>query len=129
MPQYADIIEISAPSEAVNGSRVDITVKIKNLSSSTIGIMAVAFHSGQAAGEYINGLYPQEAWANVSPGSTYSFPGYFAMPNQKVTIHAYSYWWGADNAWHFDEEMTKDVNLAALTPQVSEFKIADYSKV
>ena len=39
MAQYADIIEITAPSEAAQGSRVDITVKIKNTHSEAIGIM------------------------------------------------------------------------------------------
>jgi len=51
------------------------------------------------------------------------------MPDRAVTIHAYSYWYGADGSWHPDDEMTKAVSLAALTPQVSEFKIADFYKV
>ena len=39
MAQYADIVEIVAPAEAAAGSKVDITVRIKNLHSSTIGVM------------------------------------------------------------------------------------------
>jgi hypothetical protein len=131
MAQYADIIEIVAPSQAISGSRVDITVRVKNLYPAAIGIMVIGVpeYSGLPAGEYINGLYPQQAVTNVAAGATYSFSGYFQMPDKGVTVHVYSYWFGADNAWHFDDEMTKVVNLAASTPQVSEFKIADFYRV
>jgi hypothetical protein len=127
MAQYADIIEIAAPSQAAAGSRVDITVRVKNLYSSPIGIMVGgALEYGVSPWPGIT--FPSNS-ANVGAGATYSFSGYFYMPDKGVTIHTYSYWYGADNAWHFDDEMTKAVNLAALTPQVSEFKIADFYKV
>ncbi len=66
--------------------------------------------------------------ANVDGGVTCSFTGSFIMPDSKVTIHAYSYWYGGDG-WYLDDEMTTVVNLAALTPQISEFQIADFYKV
>ena len=112
MAQYADIVSITAPSEAMEGSRVDITVRIKNLYSSTIGIMV------GGALEYGVSPWPgitfSETSANVGPGSTHSFSGYFTMPNKKVTIHAYSYYYASDGYWHFDDEMTKTVNLAEV---------------
>ncbi|MDD4985210.1 MAG: hypothetical protein PHQ43_05390 [Dehalococcoidales bacterium] len=112
MAQYADIIEITAPGEAQAGSRVDITVKIKNTYSAAIGVMA------GGALEYGVSPWPgitfSENSANVNSGATYSFSGYFTMPDKKVTIHAYSYWYGADDSWHFDDEMTKAVNLTEV---------------
>jgi len=127
MAQYADIVEIVAPSQAVSGERVDITVKIKNTYSSAIGIMVGgALEYGVTPWPGIS--FPENS-ANANAGATYSFGGSFIMPDKKVTVHAYSYWYGADGYWHFDDEMTKVVNLAALTPQVSEFKIADFTKV
>ena len=127
MAQYADIIEIVATTEAIQGSRVDITVKIKNLYSAAIGIMVGgALEYGVTPWPGIS--FPENS-ANANAGATYSFGGSFIMPDKKVTVHAYSYWYGADGYWHFDDEMTKVVNLAALTPQVSEFKIADFTKV
>ena len=127
MAQYAQIVEIVAPSQAVPGERVDITVRIKNTYSAAIGIMV------GGALEYGVSPWPgisfAENSANVNGGVTHSFSGYFTMPNKAVTIHAYSYWYGADGAWHFDDEKTKSVNLATLTPQVSEFKIADFTRV
>src|SRR4030042_741767 len=128
MGQYADIIEIVAPTQAAQGDRVDITVKIKNTYSGAIGIMLVGVpeYESLPPGLYIT--FPVSS-ANVEGGATYSFSGYFYMPDKKVTVHAYSYWYGADGSWYFDDEMTKAVNLAALTPQVSEFKIADFYKV
>lgn len=131
MAQYADIVEIIAPSQAQAGSRVDITVKIKNTYPSAIGIMAVGVpeYSGVPGGEYINGLYPQQATANVDAGVTYSFSGFFIMPDKKVTIHAYSYWYGADGSWYFDDEMTRSVDIISLSPSISEFKISDFARV
>ena len=112
MALYADIVEIVAPSEAQSGGRVDITVKIKNTYSSAIGIMV------GGALEYGVSPWPGITFtvsnANVNAGVTYSFSGYFTMPDKKVTIHAYSYWYGADGYWHFDDEMTKTINIVQL---------------
>lgn len=127
MAQYADIIEIVAPSQATSGNRVDITLRVKNTYSGVISIMV------GGALEYGVSPWPgidvPENWANVDGGAVHSFSGSFVMPDARVTIHAYSYWYGADGYWHFDDEMTKTINLSALTPQVSEFKIADFYKV
>ncbi len=127
MAQYADIIEIVAPGQAVAGSSVDITIRVKNTYSGAIAIMV------GGALEYGVSPWPgidiPENWANVNGGAVCSFSGSFVMPESRVTIHAYSYWYGSDGYWYFDDEMTKTVNLAALTPQVSEFKIADFYKV
>jgi len=110
--QYADIIEITAPGEAQAGSRVDITVKIKNTHSAAIGVMAGgALEYGVSPWPGIT--FPSPS-ANVNAGATCSFSGYFTMPDKKVTIHAYSYWYGADDSWHFDDEMTKAVNLTEV---------------
>jgi hypothetical protein len=125
--QYAQIVEIVAPSQALAGERVDITIRIKNTYSAAIGIMV------GGALEYGVTPWPgisfSENSTNVNSGATHSFSGYFTMPNKAVTIHAYSYWYGADGAWHFDDEKTKYMSLATLTPQISEFKIADFTRV
>jgi len=126
MAQYAQIVEIVAPSQAVSGERVDITVRIKNTYSAAIGIMVGgALEYGVTPWPGIT--FPENS-ANVNAGATYSFSGYFTMPNKAVTIHAYSYWYGADGAWHFDDEKTKNVALATLTPKKSEIKIADFTR-
>lgn len=108
MALYADIIDIDAPGSAVIGSRVDITVKIRNLYPSTIGIMV------GGALEYGVVPYPQITFPddqeNVAGGATHSFSGRFTMPSKDVYIHAYSYYYSSDDfAWHFDDRMTKRV--------------------
>ena len=124
MAQYADIVKIEAPSEAVAGSRVDIKVHIKNLYSATIGIMVGgALEYGETPWPTIE--FPNDH-ADFPPGETYYFEGYFTMPDSDVTIHAYSYWYGSDGLWHFDDEMTEDVSLAELVPEFSQFEITDY---
>lgn len=127
MAQYAQIVEIVAPSQAAVGERVDIIVRIKNTYSAAIGIMVGgALEYSVTPWPGIN--FPENS-ANVNGGATHSFSGYFTMPNKAVTIHAYSYWYGADGAWHFDDEKTKSVSLVTLSPQISEFKIADFTRV
>ena len=127
MALYADVVEIVAPTQAVPGSRVDITVKIKNTYSGTISILV------GGALEY--GLSPwpgidfPEQWANVNPGATYSFFSSFIMPAARVTVHAYSYWYCSDDTWYFDDELTKVINLHELTPQISDFKILDFARI
>jgi hypothetical protein len=114
MAQYADIVEIEAPGEAVAGARVDIKVYIKNLESRTIGLMVGgALEYGEIPWPTIE--FPND-YANFPPGETYYFAGYFTMPDSDVTIHAYSYWYGVDSTWHFDDEDTKDVSLAGEPP-------------
>ena len=127
MAQYADIIEIVAPGEAQAGSRIDITVRVKNNHSAAIGIMV------GGALEYGVSPWPgislPEPSANVDSGVTYSFIGYFTMPDKKVTIHAYSYWYGADGYWYFDDEMTKVINpAAAIESQFGSIEIVSYER-
>jgi hypothetical protein len=110
--QYADVIEIVAPSEAAQGNRVNITVKLKNSYSAAIGIMVGgALEYGVSPWPGINFPIPS---ANVDGGATNSFGGYFIMPDKKVTIHAYSYWYGTDGSWYFDDEMTQVVNITEV---------------
>jgi hypothetical protein len=128
MALYADIIEIVAPSQVVPGHRVDITVRIKNTYSSVISIMV------GGALEYGVSPWPgisfSENWANVNAGATYSFSGSFTMPDKKVTIHAYSYWYGADGYWYYDDELTKAVEVTTVSePSISDFRIADFAKI
>jgi hypothetical protein len=125
--QYADIVEIVAPAEAAQGNRVDIMVKIKNTYSSAIGIMVGgALEYGVTPWPGIS--FPDPS-ANVNGGSTHSFSGYFTMPDRKVTIHAYSYYYGADGYWHFDDEMTRAVNLAQeVESQFGSIEIVSYAR-
>jgi len=125
MVKYADIIEIVAPGEAQAGSRVDITMKVKNIYFSPIGIMAGgALEYGVSPWPGISFAEPS---ANVNGGETHSFSGYFIMPDKKVTIHAYSYCYGADGSWHFDDEMTRAVNLAdEVESQFGSIEIVSY---
>ncbi len=128
MAQYADVIEIAAPSQAAPGDRVDITVRIQNTYFDTIAIMVGgALEYGVTPWPGID--FP-EYWANVDRETVFYFSGSFIMPDRKVTIHAYSYWYGTDGDWYFDDEMTRSVEVAAAPqPAISDFRIVDYVKV
>jgi len=123
MAQYARITGILAPSQAAPGDLVDVQVTVQNLYSDVISIRIGSIP------EYDYSLAFPADWANIAPGGINIFYGSFIMPNRTVNLHAYSYWYGADGNWYQDDEMTKVVNLAVLTSQISGFQIADYSKV
>ncbi len=127
MAQYADIIEIVAPGEAQAGSRVDITVRVRNTHSGAIGIM-VGGSLDYGVSPWPGISFPEPS-ANVDGGVTQGFAGWFTMPDQKVTIHAYSYWYGADGYWYFDDEMTKVINpAAAIESQFGSIEIVSYER-
>jgi hypothetical protein len=51
------------------------------------------------------------------------------MPDRKVTVHAYSYYYSADGSWHFDDEMTKAVNLAQeVESRFGSIEIVSYAR-
>lgn len=105
---YTEIIEIVAPGSALAGSRVDITVKIKNKYASTIGIMVGgALEYGVAPRPSIN--FPTN-WANVPGGTVQSFTGSFTMPSKGVAVYIYSYYY-SDGMWYPDDEKQKSVTL------------------
>jgi hypothetical protein len=126
MAQYADIVGITAPGQAAPGSRVDITVRIKNLYSSPIGIMAGgALEYGVTPWPTIT--YPNNS-DNVDGGATKSFSGYFTMPDSDVRIHAYSYYYGTDGYWHFDDEEEKDINVGVQESEYGSIEIISYER-
>ena len=121
MGTYTQITEIVAPSSAVAGSSVSIVAKIKNLGTYAFYICA--------SGKYddtIFYLYPE--YASVNAGATYSFSGSFTMPTKKVRVYVWSYFW-TGSAWYLDDTAYVDIDLAALTPAITQFQIVDYQKV
>ncbi len=127
MAQYVQIVEIVAPSQAAPGDLVNVTVRIKNLYSAPIGVM-VGGSLDYGVTPWPGVQFPENS-ANVDGGVAYSFNGYFYMPDKGVIIHAYSYWYGADGYWYYDDEKTRSVGVSAVTPQISEFQIANFTKV
>lgn len=106
---YAEIVGITAPSSAAPGQSVNIEVRIKNTYSTAIMMMVGgALEYGVTPWPQID--YPNRQ-ASVGPWLTHTFYGSFIMPNNIVTIHAYSYYKGTDGYWHFDDEKTAVVTL------------------
>ena len=128
MALYADIIDLVSPLQAAAGSLVDFNAVVKNTYSYPVGIKVTA------ALEYNGGFWtgiviPQDV-ANIDAQATYTFSGYFSMPDKTVIIHIYSYWYGADGQWYVDDEMTRVVSLSSVgQPSISEFRITDFIKV
>lgn len=123
---YTEITSVEAPASAIAGSRVSVRVTIKNKHSAQIGIMV--------GGAIENGVSPWPTisfpnyWANFPAGVSYYFDGSFIMPANAVVIHAYSYYYGGDGAWHFDDERTKNVGLGAAEAEFRSLSVS-YAKV
>ena len=118
---YADIIEIDAPSSASAGEQVIVDVSVKNLGGSD-QYLAVT-------GVFDSTSIPfQFDYLLLSPQQTVIFRGSFTMPSNNVRVTAWSWYWDGSK-WVQDDQMTKDIALVTLTPQVSEFIIADFNKV
>lgn len=111
---YTEIVRIEgAPSSAAAGQTVNIDVLIKNTYSATTSIMVGgALEYGVTPWPTIS--FPSKQ-ASVMAGYTHRFTGSFTMPSSDVTIHAYSYYYGADGLWHFDDELTKVVSLSEVS--------------
>jgi len=117
----ADIIMIDAPSSAPAGEQVIVDISVKNISSQDQYLAVTAVYDSTS--------FPfQFDYLLVSPGQTVIFRGWFTMPSKNVRVTAWSWSWDGSN-WVYEDQMTKDIALAALTPQTSEFKIADFYKV
>jgi hypothetical protein len=118
---YADIVKIDAPSSASAGEQVIVDVSVKNISGSD-QYLAVT-------GVFDSTSFPfQFDYLLVSPQQTVIFRGWFAMPSKSVRVTAWSWYWDGSK-WVQEGQVTKDIVLVTLTPQVSEFQIADFYKV
>jgi len=118
---YADIIQIDAPASAAAGDTVIIDVSVKNISNNDWNIAVTAGYESTSVPFQFDYLL-------VSPGQTVVFRGWFTMPSKNVKVTAQSWYWDGNN-WIQDDQMTKDISVAILTPQVSDFRIADFYKV
>jgi len=118
---YADITKIDAPSSASEGEQVIVDVSVKNISGSDQYLAVTAVFDSTS-------IPFQFEYLLVSPQQTVIFRGWFAMPSKSVRVTAWSWYWDGSK-WAQEDQVTKDIALAVLTPQVSEFIIADFYKV
>ncbi len=117
---YTDLIRIEFPlgtvlspitlinPRAFAGNLVEIFVFIKNQHSEIIGVKPRVI---------VNGAFEvpfRVEYANIPPGETYYFTGYFTMPNENADIRAESYYYGVDEAWHFEDFQTRVIPLAEV---------------
>jgi len=121
-PPFTEITEIVAPSSARAGETVNIEVRVKNIAPYAIYITVTGRVNGLDLG--FNNIY-----YSVPPGGIQSFYDAFIMPSRDVTVIAWS--WYKIDGWpeEPDDEKTKDVNLAELATEVTQFEISDYVKV
>lgn len=103
---YTDIVDIVAPSSAIAGETVPVTIRIRNKYSASVHVTAIGIYN--TVERFIDWL---KYW--IPAGQTHSFSGSFVMPARNVTIHAYSLYEAEDGSFYLDDEDEKDVSLAA----------------
>lgn len=118
---YTDVVGLEAPSSAVAGETVPVTIKIKNKYSASVHVSAIGIYDTEE--RFIDWL---DYW--IPPGATHSFSGSFVMPDRDVTIHAYSYYEDIDGYWRFDDEGAKDVSLAEVFEGTISRKELEYNE-
>lgn len=117
----ADIIQIDAPANAAVGDTVIVDVSVKNISS-------IDQYIAVTAGYESTGLSFQFDYLLVSSGQTVVFRGWLTMPSKNVKVTAWSWYWDGSQ-WVQDDLITKDIAITILTPQISDFKIADFYRL
>ena len=118
---YADITKIDAPSSVQAGEQVIADVSLKNIGDSDRYL--------SVTGVFDSTSIPfQFDYLLVAPSQTVVFCGWFVMPSKDVRITAHSHYWDG-SSWIQDDQMTKDIDVVVLTPQISDFKIADFNRV
>lgn len=118
---YADITKIDTPSSVQAGEYVIVDVSLKNTSDSDEYLSVTAVFDSTS-------ITFQFDYLLFMPGQTLTFRGWFVMPSKDVRITAYSHYWDG-SSWIQDDRITKDIDVVVLTPQISDFKIADFNKV
>lgn len=103
---YTEITDLIAPSQAVAGAVVNVTINIKNITDADVHVAAVGTYDTELRFiDWLDSLIPA--------GETHSFSGSFVMPNKDVIIHAYSHYEDPEGNWYYDDEVTMDVTLGA----------------
>jgi len=116
----ADIIAISAPASAAAGDTVIVDVSVKNISNTDWNIAVTAGYESTSVPFQFDYLL-------VSPVRRWYFVlVYHAV--EECESNSLELALGR-HSWVQDDLMTKDIAVTVLTPQVSEFKIADFYKV
>jgi len=118
--QYTDIVYVGGPDSALADAVVVIPVEIVNKWTQSLRIYCT--------GDLSTGERFIDRNEVVSPGQTWYLSGIFYMPNQSVTITIKS-WYESGGEFYVDDTKTKNVSLAELKSEISQFSIVDYIKV
>ena len=117
---YTDIAYVGGPDSAQEGAVVVIPVEIVNIWTQSFRIYCT--------GDLSTGERFIDTSQVVEPGQTFYLSGIFYMPNQDVTITIKS-WYLSEGNFYDDDTKTKNVSLAELKSEISQFSIVDYIKV
>ena len=124
MASRALISEIIAPASAFAGQRVDVEVKIRNITYENLYISAI----GSVIDSGVNiTLRFGNKYEEAAPFATVLFTDSFTMPSTPVRLWVWSFYWNGDT-WIEDDIKYVDIASAVATPVFQQFAIGEYSK-
>ena len=125
MGYYTQIHNISAPQSAKYGDRVLISFWVKSLYTDYMWIATTLY-----AGDVLQVTSPDMYYA--ARGQDVYFECYLTMPNVlSLALDIESYFWGTGEggeSWVMDDQVFLTI-AGVSNPQLSGFKISDFSKV
>ncbi|MHB8084322.1 MAG: hypothetical protein ACYDHZ_00655 [Dehalococcoidia bacterium] len=98
-------IELQVPNLALPGSRVNITVVVRNTYTVTVAARVDAIFNGQYA------QFDQPPTL-IGPGDTYNFTGSLLMPPLTTLLVATCYYWDG-SVWQSDGQDAAVIEIAA----------------
>ena len=103
--KYTDIVDIVAPDSAVQGKRVDVSIRVRNIDPYWDHVIACVAE--------VDGLRFIDEVQIIRSGETNSYSGAFLMAGGDVTIYASTHY-PRDTEWILDDQAEKDVALAEV---------------
>ena len=121
MANFAEIVEIVASDSAAQGSRVDVTVRVKNIWHSWFRIYCVAVVDSLRFIDWLNEV--------VGPGDIEEFSGAFTMGGEDMRILAQT-WYESGGNLYKDDEKTKDISVVTddLVDAFEKLEITSYGR-
>jgi len=127
MAQYIEVVSVTAPAQAQQGTRVDVAMKLKNIYSVPISIYGVITPWDGTRVLLVTYLTTQ--LGTLNPGATMDISGYFTMPGVNVTVQCWGYWYGSDDVYHFDDEKIATVTLQTVASGTIIAKTINYDGI
>ena len=111
MAEVADITRVAVPDEAEAGTRVTVTVRVRNVATVPATVTVTSWIVDGAS------IDMDPDWTTLQPGEERAFGGSFVMPERSVTVAAVSWYLTEGGWWMRDDGHEEFIRLKELELQ------------